>query len=47
MKIKGAKASAKPGAMAHEKGWQRWSHGQFAGLSMTAPGQSRQGRAGA
>ena len=29
MQIKGAEASAKPGAMAHQNAWQRWSHGQF------------------
>jgi hypothetical protein len=29
IKIKGAEASAKPGATAHQNAWQRWSHGQF------------------
>jgi hypothetical protein len=29
MQIKGAEASAKPGATAHQNAWQRWSHGQF------------------
>src|SRR6516165_2939490 len=29
MQIKGAEASAKLGATAHQNTWQRWSHGQF------------------
>src|SRR5215831_11993356 len=29
MQIKGAEASAKLGAAAHQNTWQRWSHGQF------------------
>src|SRR6516164_4249514 len=29
MQTKGAEASAKPGATAHQNAWQRWSHGQF------------------
>ena len=37
MQIKGAEASAKPGATAHQNAWQQWSHGQL----MTAPGVRR------
>ena len=37
MQIKGAEASAKPGAMAHQNAWQRWSHGQFDDRSGSNP----------
>jgi hypothetical protein len=41
MQIKGAEASAKPGATAHQNAWQRWSHGQFNDRSGSVKTQAR------